>query len=391
MGQFITYAQNSEDVILDAYFGNVNKGTYVDIGANHPVEDSVTKHFYEKGWRGINVEPIKELFQLLQKDRPEDINVQVGISNRRGVLQLREYANHGLSTLSSDLKGIYAKELDKKTVSYKDIAIPTITLKDLFTKYPPTYIHFMKIDVEGFEYEVLTGNDWSKYRPEMICIEANHQVKDWRPILESNSYTKVWNDGLNDYYLARESITRKNNFSYPETMLLGDQIIPYHVANQLQALSEENEKTKHSLYDEKLRLQVQDIKIKQLQHEKFLLSLQLAEQQRLRKALALLAKATDKTILAKIERLHIARTSRSLSPRSNGVGVSYDITSKTKLLTSIREADLLAYYSFSKRPLTQKFYWYHAINGSYIFLKRSALACLRLLPKLLKRGEHAEN
>jgi hypothetical protein len=32
----------------------------------------------------------------------------------------------------------------------------------------------LKVDVEGLEYEVLIGNDWSKYRPEVICVEANH-------------------------------------------------------------------------------------------------------------------------------------------------------------------------------------------------------------------------
>ena len=53
----ISYAQNFEDVILWRALRDVPNGFYIDIGAGHPVADSVTMHFYEHGWRGINVEP----------------------------------------------------------------------------------------------------------------------------------------------------------------------------------------------------------------------------------------------------------------------------------------------------------------------------------------------
>ena len=55
---FISYAQNFEDVILWRAFKNLQNGFYVDVGANDPINDSVTQAFYEKGWRGINIEPI---------------------------------------------------------------------------------------------------------------------------------------------------------------------------------------------------------------------------------------------------------------------------------------------------------------------------------------------
>ena len=76
---FISYAQNLEDVILYRTLKNVECGFYIDVGAQHPVIDSVTNAFYECGWHGINVEPNPEYFQLLQKNRSKDINLNMAV------------------------------------------------------------------------------------------------------------------------------------------------------------------------------------------------------------------------------------------------------------------------------------------------------------------------
>src|ERR1700742_2763080 len=100
----VTYAQNREDILLDAFFRDIEQGFYVDVGASHPVVSSVTKLFYEKGWRGINIEPSHKYYKLLEEDRPEDINLNVGISDKKGTLTLREYQGYGLSTFSPMMK-----------------------------------------------------------------------------------------------------------------------------------------------------------------------------------------------------------------------------------------------------------------------------------------------
>lgn len=46
--------------------------------------ESVTKAFYELGWRGINLEPVGESYEKLQEDRPEDINLQVAVGAFEG-------------------------------------------------------------------------------------------------------------------------------------------------------------------------------------------------------------------------------------------------------------------------------------------------------------------
>jgi len=80
----ISYAQAKEDVLLFDTLRQVpaEAGFYIDVGANDPETDSVTKLFYEQGWHGINIEPSAEWFARLTKSRTWDINIQAAASNK---------------------------------------------------------------------------------------------------------------------------------------------------------------------------------------------------------------------------------------------------------------------------------------------------------------------
>lgn len=204
----VSYAQFNEDIILAALLNDVEKGFYIDIGANYPTVDSVTKYFYDMGWSGINVEPVKSLHSQLVKSRPRDINLNCGIGNKNSQATLREYTDiPGHSTFDDSQKSGHSAQ-----IASRDYKTQIRTLSSIFKSEKVGHTHFIKIDVEGYEYEVVSGNDWSKYRPEIICIEANHITKNWRPILTSNKYKSFIFDGLNEYFVAEESWSRTNNF-----------------------------------------------------------------------------------------------------------------------------------------------------------------------------------
>jgi FkbM family methyltransferase len=204
-----TYAQYKEDIVLLALLYDVKNGFYVDVGANYPTADSVTKLFYEKGWRGINIEPIESLYQQLQKERPEDINLHCGAGAETGRATLREYPRiPGHSTFNESLKVAADKDL-----KFREYEVEIIPLADIFKAHKIKHIHFLKIDVEGYEYDVVEGNDWSEFRPEVVCIEANHLFKNWRPIITKNKYKLFITDGLNEYYVADEAWQRTKNYA----------------------------------------------------------------------------------------------------------------------------------------------------------------------------------
>jgi len=224
-----TFAQYNEDIILAALLHDVKNGFYIDVGANYPAIDSVTKYFYDRGWSGINIEPVKRLHTDLQKERPKDVNLQCGLGDKKGSVVFREYLDKvGHSTFEVSQKKAHS---DK----FSDYEVPVTTLKQIFNEYKPSKVHFLKVDVEGYEYEVVAGNDWAKYRPEVICIEANHVAQDWSSILLNNKYKLFIKDGLNEYYVANESWHRTKAF--PERAILLD----YHALKQHQAQSWEDD------------------------------------------------------------------------------------------------------------------------------------------------------
>jgi FkbM family methyltransferase len=216
----ISYAQNFEDVMLWRALKHIEHGFYIDVGAAWPVQDSVTKYFYDKGWRGINIEPNPELFQLLQQERLRDINLQVALGNSTGKAKFQIIANPGLSTLVKDIAKKHESDLG---YGLHEVEVDVVTLQAVCSQYVPSgsEIMFLKIDVEGFEKEAIEGNDWQRYRPWIILVESTKPMSQeetynhWEYILLDNNYLHVYSDGLNRFYVASEHGELISSFKYP--------------------------------------------------------------------------------------------------------------------------------------------------------------------------------
>lgn len=204
---FVSYAQNFEDVALWRALKHIRNGFYVDLGAQHPVIDSVTRSFYEHGWRGIHVEPVPIYAELLRRNRPEETVVQKAIGAEAGTMTLHVLEDSGLSTLDEGAAKAGEKWLGQRA---KTISVDVITLDELLAPHAGRDIHFMKIDIEGAEKAALTGWNARSFRPWIILIEAtlpNSQTPshhEWEPILLRNDYVFAYFDGLNRFYVAKE-------------------------------------------------------------------------------------------------------------------------------------------------------------------------------------------
>jgi FkbM family methyltransferase len=202
------YSQYYEDYILSYVFKDHEHGFYVDVGANDPDDMSVTKYFYLAGWRGINIEPIPELVEKLNKSRPEDTNKGVAISDKPGELPFyRGVKNPGLSTLSPTIAAAH----EAKGYQFTKIMIPVTTLTAVLDEHArdKSEITFLNVDVEGSEKQVLSSLDFKRYQPRVIMAEATTPLTEtatqqlWEPILLSNGYIFAMDDGLNRYYVQK--------------------------------------------------------------------------------------------------------------------------------------------------------------------------------------------
>lgn len=214
---FVSYAQNGEDVLLWRALKDVQRGYYVDVGAQDPVVDSVTKAFYERGWNGVNIEPVAQWYDRLVQDRPHDINLRLAVSNRPGSIRLFEVEGSGLSTSDPE----FARRHEAEGHTLHEQVVECATLDQICADNAVRTVHFLKIDCEGAEKSVLEGFSLSEVRPWIIVIEATEPNsprpawQDWEHLLTGQAYRFVFFDGLNRYYLANEHVELAPAFDAP--------------------------------------------------------------------------------------------------------------------------------------------------------------------------------
>lgn len=220
---FITYSQNFEDLMLWRALKNVEKGFYIDVGANDPEKDSVTKAFYDKGWNGINIEPEYRFYKALKKERLRDINLHCAISSSQKQITLYVSKLRGWSTTDS---AVSSKQKEKKLLD-ETLIVEARTLDDVVMQHKEHFseVHFLKIDVEGAEKDVLESFSFLHVRPWIIVVESTLQgthddISDsWEYLILQNNYFQVYFDGINKYYLAQEKNSLSSAFAYPPNVL----------------------------------------------------------------------------------------------------------------------------------------------------------------------------
>ncbi|MCL0077893.1 FkbM family methyltransferase [Peptococcaceae bacterium] len=167
-----SYSQEGEDMILRRIFERQKLGFYVDIGAHHPKRFSNTYYFYKKGWRGINIDALPGTKKLFDKERPRDINIEIGVSLQKGEMTYYMFNEPALNSFNEKLSLERINTTNYKLLEKKKVKVDT--LKAILKNYLPqkTQIDFMSIDVEGLDMEVLKSNDWEIFRPKYLLIES---------------------------------------------------------------------------------------------------------------------------------------------------------------------------------------------------------------------------
>lgn len=166
-----SFSSAGEDMILRHIIGSDKRdGFFVDVGAYHPTLFSNTYFFYLNGWRGINIEARPDSKPLFDRVRPRDINLELGISAKRG--ELTYYFIDNDSTMNSFSRE-FLDHLGILSEVKREIPVPVIPLHEALEHHLPKdqFIDFMNVDIEGHDLEALQSNDWQRFRPKFVVVE----------------------------------------------------------------------------------------------------------------------------------------------------------------------------------------------------------------------------
>lgn len=180
-----SYSQSGEDMIIDFIFTamRIFKPSYVDIGAHHPFYLSNTAYFYQKGCRGICIEPDPILFKEIKKYRKKDVCLNVGIGFKdENAADFYQMSSPTLNTFSKAQASDY--ELNCNVSIDKVIKIKLQNINSILNELCEVTPNFVNVDVEGLDYEIISSFDFVKFRPEVFCIETLTYTED-------NSETKI--------------------------------------------------------------------------------------------------------------------------------------------------------------------------------------------------------
>lgn len=190
------YSQyNQDDWVLLKF--PISNGFFLDVGCSSGINFSNTLKLEERGWTGIAIDPFPTGFE-----KRKNTVVEKCVVYSKSDVDV-EFVNAGmLSGIVNHIDKNRVKLQDRKTTWFK-----TTTLESILDKHSvPNYIHYLSMDTEGSEYEILSTFNFDKYKFGCISIEHNYiqdNRKNIRCLLEKNGYEFEKVNRCDDFYVSR--------------------------------------------------------------------------------------------------------------------------------------------------------------------------------------------
>jgi FkbM family methyltransferase len=200
------YGQTAEDALLQRLLPE-KEGSYFDIGGGHPIKYSNTYAFYRRGWSGISVDAIKFNTKIYRLMRPRDSSIHALIGDSNEMTDFFVFEPYGLSTADPEVAKNVLKIKDVRLL--ETIQLRTVRLSEIMPNITPYKASFLSVDVEGLDLQVLKTNDWTRFRPRVICVEnwggvQNSTTSEIAAYLDSKNYRMHAFTGLSEIYIAKD-------------------------------------------------------------------------------------------------------------------------------------------------------------------------------------------
>lgn len=180
----------------------------VDVGGN--LEAEISTPYVAKGWRSLIIDPQSRCVEALRRKFSNDSNstvVQCACSNEPGELKL--YI--GLDGPGSEVSTLNPNSdpwMDQvRSDQFEIVTVKTLT-SILEDNDFPSEIGILKIDTESWDYNVLLGLDFAKFKPRVIVTEEYYwdiqSTISKHIYLEDNNYVNVGFVGYNSIWIHRD-------------------------------------------------------------------------------------------------------------------------------------------------------------------------------------------
>jgi FkbM family methyltransferase len=176
------YSQDNQDKYLETnIFKGYKNGFYVDVGSHDGISINNTLYFEKNNnWTGINIEPIKKVFDKLVINRPNNINLNCAVCNNDGETDF--LCNTGYTEMISgikdnfDMRHFYRLHRENQLMgsTTEVIKVKTKKLETILDENNINHINYLSIDVEGAEFEVIKSINFDKVFIDVIGFENNY-------------------------------------------------------------------------------------------------------------------------------------------------------------------------------------------------------------------------
>lgn len=212
----LSFAQQGEDIVLFHALRDqikVERPTYMDVGASHPVRSNNTYLLYGTGSTGLLVEPNPMFVKMLQEQRPKDMVLAAGI----GVTDAAEAdyfeikGNPALNTFSPDQVAMLQKGQTESVVE-RVSKMPLVNINRAIEEHLGKAPDLLSTDIEGLDFAIIKTLDLSRFRPGVICcegvaIEKSGRLSALAKYLTSKGYVIRGGSMINSVFLDAARIS----------------------------------------------------------------------------------------------------------------------------------------------------------------------------------------
>ena len=183
--------------VAEQLFPGLRQGVFVDIGAHDGVSFSNTLYLEQQlGWTGLAVEPMPDAFERLSLSR-SCLKVNGCIAAHSGTARFRRISGYAemLSGLVDQYDSRHLARIEMELAAHggrsEEIEVSCYRLNDLLEQHGLREVHYLNVDVEGAELDILRGIDFQAANIHACGIENNYRDHRIPKLMKKMGYRMV--------------------------------------------------------------------------------------------------------------------------------------------------------------------------------------------------------